>query len=127
MTEKKQNPLAGGLYQDQGSVNSSKAVGSNLTAGKPLGKGDRMLCLFASGVRLHRFKAEPLGDHCLPTTIADLQQRHGLLFDRVTVKVRNRFGGETRVTEYWLSGDYLKRAQEIARTLQGQKQGKEAA
>jgi len=120
MTDKK-NPLAGGLHQG---VNSTKAAEGNLTAVKPLGKLDRMLCKFAGGARLHRFIAEPLGDHCLPTTVSDLQQRHRIHFDRVTVKVPNRFGGLSPVSLYWLSSDNLIKAQAIARTLQGR--GKEA-
>lgn len=117
MAEKKQNPLAGGLYRE---VNSTQTAEGNLTAGKPLGKLDRMLCEFAGGAHLHRFRAEPLGDHCLPTTVSDLQQRHRIHFDRVTVKVPNRFGGLSPVCLYWLSGEHLKRAQEIARKFQSQ-------
>ena len=55
-----------------------------------------MLSTFAAGARLHRFDAEHLGDHCLHTSVSDLQLKHGIRFEREWVKVQNRFGGETR-------------------------------
>lgn len=77
------------------------------------GKLFRILSHLASGNRLHRFQAERIGDHCLPTTISDLQNRHGIYFERERKLVPNRFGGETSVAEYWLSGDNLARARKI--------------
>lgn len=81
---------------------------------KKLGKLESMLVRFASGARLHRFQAERVGDHCLPTSVADLQSRHSIIFSRKRVRVPNRFGSETSVCEYWLDGESLKRAREIA-------------
>lgn len=77
---------------------------------KPLGKLDSMLKRFASGERHHRFSAEKVGDHALPSTISDLQKRHGIYFDRKRVKVPNRFGTETPIALYWLEGDNLQSA-----------------
>ncbi len=76
-----------------------------------LGKEDSMLHHFAQGKRLHRFQAEHLGDHCLHTTVSDLQSKYVIFFDRVRVKVPNRFGTLTSVTKYWLTGDNLLKAQ----------------
>ena len=80
---------------------------------KAKGKLRSMLEYFAQGQRLHRFQAERLGDHCLPTTISDLQKRHGIYFDRETVSVPNRFGSETSVSQYWLAGQNLEKVREI--------------
>ncbi len=96
--------LAGSTSENSQSDNSSPNI---------LGKLERMLSVFASGQRLHRFTAEKIADHCLPTTISDLQARHSLSFSRDWLSVPNRFGTETRVRVYWLEGDNLERAQAI--------------
>jgi hypothetical protein len=88
---------------------------SIISQNKPLGKLDSMLVRFASGERHHRFGAERIGDHALPSTISDLQKRHGIYFDRKRIKVPNRFGSETSVCLYWLSGKNL----EMARVYSG--------
>lgn len=80
---------------------------------KTIGKLDSMLRHFAHGKRLNRFEAERLGDHCLHTTISDLQIRHLIRFNRTWVKVPNRFGSKTRVMSYWLDGEDLARANQI--------------
>jgi len=77
------------------------------------GKLNAMLRLFADGERLHRFQAERIGDHCLPTSVSDLQIKHLIKFSRERVKVPNRFGSGTSVCEYWLEGDQLQKAREI--------------
>lgn len=77
------------------------------------GKLNNMLRHFARGARLHRFSAERIGDHCLPTSVSDLQITHSITFSRERVKVPNRFGSETSVCEYWLEGDQLLRARQI--------------
>lgn len=87
---------------------------SKLIASKDPGKLKSMLYRFASGARHHRFSAEQVGDHCLPTTITDLQKRYGIHFDRKRVKVRNRFGRLTSVCLYWLSGSSLAKARTAA-------------
>jgi hypothetical protein len=71
------------------------------------GKLDSMLYRFALGEKYHRFTAETVGDHCLPTTISDLQKRHSIYFNRKFIKVPNRFGGKTPVMLYWLQDDSL--------------------
>lgn len=78
---------------------------------KAHGKLVSMLHRFAEGKQYHRFSAEVVGDHCLPTTISDLQKRHSIYFERKFVQVPNRFGTKTSVMLYWLQGDSLAKAQ----------------
>ncbi len=54
---------------------------------------------------LTRFRAEELGDHCLPSTISGLSKQHDLELPRRWVKVPNRFGGETPCKEYTTSDE----------------------
>jgi hypothetical protein len=83
------------------------------TKSKKVGKQEMMLVFFANGRRLHRFEAELLGDHCVPSTIPELQKIHGIYFNREMVKVPNRFGSKTSVMKYWLSGKSPQKAQGI--------------
>lgn len=80
-----------------------------------LGKELRMLTLFAAGYSLNRFQAEHHGDHCLPTTVSDLQKRYWIEFQRKQENVPTRFGRTTRVSRYWLEGDHLEKARAIIR------------
>lgn len=75
------------------------------------GKLVSMLYRFAEGKKYHRFSAELVGDHRLPTTISDLQKRHSIYFERKFIQVPNRFGTKTSVMLYWLQGDSLTKAQ----------------
>ena len=77
------------------------------------GKLESMLYRFACGKRFHRFSAEIVGDHCLPTTISDLQISRGLYFSRKFIKVPNRFGSQTSVKLYWLEGGNLIKARRL--------------
>ncbi|NVK54954.1 MAG: hypothetical protein HWE26_05020 [Alteromonadaceae bacterium] len=92
---------------------NTKSDTNTLALNSDSGKLNSMLLRFAQGKRYHRFSAESVGDHCLPTTISDLQKRHGIYFDRCRVKVKNRFGTFTPVCLYWLSGKSLLKAQHI--------------
>jgi len=78
-----------------------------------LGKVESMLVHFAQGKRLHRFSAERLMDHCLPTTVSDLQRKYSITFSREWVEVPNRFKRPTRVKLYYLVGEHLHKAQAI--------------
>ena len=78
-----------------------------------LGKEESMLIHFAQGKRLHRFSAERLADHCLPTTVSDLQRKHSITFSREWIEVQNRFNRPTRVKLYFLEGENLSKAQRI--------------
>lgn len=92
---------------------SSPSQETNSTNCSIAGKLDGMLWHFATGAKLHRFMAEKLGDHVLPSTVSSLQSRHGIYFDRKRIKVPNRFGTETSVCLYWLSGDHLDKARQL--------------
>ena len=78
-----------------------------------IGKEESMLTHFAQGMRLHRFSAERLADHCLPTTVSDLQRKYSIKFSREWIEVQNRFHRPTRVKLYFLEGDNLTKAQDI--------------
>ncbi|MEP1446267.1 MAG: hypothetical protein ABJK37_09185 [Paraglaciecola sp.] len=80
---------------------------------RQLTKLDSMLLRFANGQKLNRFDAERIGDHCLPSTVSDLQKRNALTFCRKLVKVPNRFGSRTSVMMYWLEGESLLIARKI--------------
>ncbi len=80
---------------------------------KTPGKLITMLKAFAGGQKLHRFQAERLGDHCLHTTVSDLQIKHQITFSREWTKVPNRFRSITHVKNYWLDGENLERARVI--------------
>jgi hypothetical protein len=56
-----------------------------------------------SGRSLHRFQAETLGDHCLPTTISTISRKYALEIQRELIQIRNRFGTLTHVMRYWFS------------------------
>ncbi len=92
---------------------SHKKTRSNLKP-KPSGKLESMLYRFACGKKFHRFSAERVMDHCLPSTISSLQQAHGIWFARKWISVPNRLGTETRVMSYWLEGKDLEKARKIA-------------
>lgn len=77
------------------------------------GKEESMLIHFAQGKRLHRFSAERLADHCLPSTVSSLQRKHSIRFSREWVEVQNRFKKPTRVKLYFLQGEHLHKAQAI--------------
>jgi len=77
------------------------------------GKEESMLAHFAKGMRLHRFSAKRLADHCLPSTVSSLQRKHSITFSREWIEVRNRFKNPTRVKLYFLQGGSLMKAQMI--------------
>ena len=55
------------------------------------------------GNSLHRFEAETLGDHCLPSTISIIARKYGLEIPRKMVQVSTRFNSTTSVMRYWFS------------------------
>jgi len=112
--ESKLPPIEGspGKSQPRARGTSENRHTNDNSRGK-VGKLQRMLSVFASGMRLNTFQAKELGDTCLHTTISDLQARHNVTFSRQWEKIKNRFGTETRVLCYWLEGVNLERAQAI--------------
>ena len=55
------------------------------------------------GNSLHRFEAETLGDHCLPSTISIIARKYGLEIPRKMVQVSTRFNSTASVMRYWFS------------------------
>lgn len=98
---------------------NTKLDSNTLSPNSDSGKLHSMLTRFAQGERYHRFSAEIVGDHTLPSSVSALQKRHGIYFDRCRVKVKNRFGKYTSVCLYWLSGESLSKAQKITRLDKG--------
>jgi len=101
------------------SGSNTKSSSNTLSLNSDCGKLHSMLTRFAQGERYHRFSAETVGDHTLPSSVSALQKRHGIYFDRCRVKVKNRFGKYTSVCLYWLSGESLSKAQKITRLDKG--------
>src|SRR5690606_1206022 len=83
------------LYQQ-----SSPTQGQHITEAPS--KIARILAHLMAGASINRFEAEYLGDHCLPSTIAVLANRHGLLVARQSESVPNRWGKPCAVPRYSL-------------------------
>lgn len=62
-------------------------------------KESTILAIMIAGRSLNRFDAEPLGDHCLHSTIATLRSK-GYLFHDEWEWVPTRFGKEVHVKRY---------------------------
>jgi hypothetical protein len=72
---------------------------------KPLKPGSqrrRLLNAFYLGQTLHRFQAEALGCHVLPTLVSEFESI-GLRFERRMIDVPSRWGADAHVAQYWLS------------------------
>ncbi len=63
-------------------------------------KETTILAILMSGRSLNRFEAEPIGDHCLHSTIATLRSK-GYLFRDEWESVPTRFGKTVRVKRYF--------------------------
>jgi len=77
----------------------------------------RILAHLLTGASINRFEAERLGDHCLPSTIAVLANRNGLIFQRQWERVPNRWGKPCTVTRYSLPASEHKRARAVLATF----------
>ena len=64
-----------------------------------------ILTFMRGGNSLNRFEAYEIGCSCLNSFISATSDSHGFEFPRKLEKVPNRFGSETSVMRYWLSGD----------------------
>ncbi|SDT09998.1 hypothetical protein SAMN05216271_3586 [Halopseudomonas sabulinigri] len=87
----------------------------------------RILAHLASGASLNRFEAEPLGDHCLNSTIATLANQYGLNFIRLPERVPNRWGEPCRVTRYSLTKSERALARMVLEKLQREAPGSAGA
>lgn len=71
---------------------------------KPGNQNHRGLTAFYRGERLHRFDAEKIGIHALHSLVSALE-KHGLIFERMTVSVGTRWGADAHVALYWLADE----------------------
>lgn len=78
----------------------------------------RILAHLLAGVSLNRFEAEPLGDHCLNSTVATLANQYGLNLIRLPERVFNRWGEPCRVTRYSLPVSERERARTVLEKLE---------
>ena len=66
-----------------------------------------------SGARVTRFDSERVGDHCLPTTISELQSLEGIAVSREMTKRPTRFGKPISCAQYWLDRENIGKAQKL--------------
>lgn len=71
---------------------------------RPDSKITRVLRHLARGKSLNRFAAEKeVHDHCLHSTISDIERTYGLEVTRAFIEVPGFAGVPTRCKEYWLA------------------------
>jgi len=79
-------------------------------------KQARILKAFFHGQSLNRFDAEPLGDHCLHSTVSDLINHHGIGIESHWERVPNNHSDTlTRVKRYWLPEPEKPKAERLLR------------
>ncbi|MDT8372033.1 MAG: hypothetical protein RQ783_08600 [Gammaproteobacteria bacterium] len=67
-------------------------------------KAARVFAAFMSGGSFNRFEAErELHDHCLHSTVAEIQQRRKIVIARRFETVLGYHGNPTRVCRYWVT------------------------
>lgn len=64
------------------------------------------------GLRVTRFDAEKIGDHCLNTTVSELGQIDGIKISRRMTKRPTRFGKKVDCNEYWIAKPELHKARQ---------------
>jgi len=76
-------------------------------------KADRVLDAFLDGKSFNRFEAErELHDHCLHTTVAELQKRRLITIERKYETVPGYQGIPTRCKRYWMTQEERQRIEE---------------
>ncbi|UVJ44296.1 hypothetical protein NVV94_01385 [Pseudomonas sp. LS1212] len=90
---------------------SSPSEGQSSTEG--MSKIARILACLLTGTSINRFEAEGLGDHCLNSTISELENRHGLIIDRHFERVPNRWGDPCQVKRYSLPSSESDKARKV--------------
>lgn len=66
-------------------------------------KRHRVLAAFCSGRSFTRFQAEiKLHDHCLHSTVSEIQKYYGITIEREVITVRGYKGNPTRCKRYWI-------------------------
>jgi hypothetical protein len=73
----------------------------------------RVMNAFLSGDKHTRFSAErALHDHCLNSTVADIQAKHGVKISRKKILVPGYRGIQTRCCLYWMEPEEIERYNE---------------
>ncbi|NWF37510.1 hypothetical protein F3F93_12250 [Mariprofundus sp. KV] len=62
---------------------------------------------------LNRYEAERFNDHCLPSTVSTIQQKHGITIARRFETVPGYMGIPTSCCRYWLEPEQKVKAMEI--------------
>lgn len=65
------------------------------------------------GNKVTRFDAEHIGDHCLNTSVSEIERLDGVRISRQTTKRPTRFGKPTDCNEYWISDADLNNARKV--------------
>lgn len=89
------------------------------TRAKAPSKISRILEHLLNAGPLNRFEAEPIGDHCLHSTISSLANGYGLSFKRTPEKVPNHWGQDCDVIRYALPCNERARARDVLELLTG--------
>ena len=85
---------------------------SNQDSGRVVTKADRVLAALLDGKSFNHFEAErELHDHCLHTTVAELQRRRELTIERKYETVIGYQCLPTRCKRYWMSPEERQRIQ----------------
>ncbi|EHQ52908.1 hypothetical protein ECTPHS_09458 [Ectothiorhodospira sp. PHS-1] len=113
-TKKNPRPAATGA-----GVESGNPANPNPTPKlRPTSKKLRVLKALAAGGKYHRFQAEhALNDHCLHSTVAEIQGRYGIEVAREFVKVPGYMGEPTRVCSYWLDDRNRAKARKLLQVM----------
>lgn len=73
-----------------------------------INKISRVLAAFMRGEQHTRFSAErELHDHCLNSTVSDIQKRYGIRLRRRRITVPGYKGSPTNCCQYWLEQDEI--------------------
>lgn len=106
----------------------SQSQGKNSTAGRRKGptKIARVLAYLLDEGPLHRFDAEQIGDHCLPSTISSLCLNYGLTFRRTWERVPSRWGTPCDVIRFSIPRSERRHAREVLDLLTNRKPGRAA-
>ena len=62
------------------------------------------------GSKVTRFDAEHIGDHCLNSTVSEIEHLDGVKINRQKTKRPTRFGRSTDCNEYWIAESELMNA-----------------
>lgn len=73
-------------------------------------KKSRVLAAFMRGEKHTRFSAaRVLHDHCLPSTVSELQSSYGIVISRQKITIPGFGGAPTNCCEYWIDVEEQRR------------------